>query len=101
MTILMNATILSKPRRQPAVSCSKLTKNIRIGDADILVYGKKNYEIDYELYGVIRNFSGKGYAELYWNPVGDQWETTIDSVKITLNLPKSLHLTRDDVLVLA
>jgi len=74
---------------------------LKIGDPDELITWPKKYDIAYSTYGLIRNFSGMGYAELYWNPVGDQWETTIDSVKITLNLPKSLHLTRDDVLVLA
>ena len=73
------------------------TKNIRIGDADILVYGKKNYEIDYDLYGVIRNFSGMGYSELYRNLLGSEREDSFPHFSATLHFPKALTgLTKED-----
>lgn len=77
-------------------------KNIRIWDADVYVDWDKSYEIDYEIYWLIRNFSGMWYAELYRNVIWYWRSNSIDNVQIELNLPKSYSwFTKDDFLISA
>ncbi len=58
--------------------------NIKIGDADILVTGKKTYFINYTINRAINYFND--HDELYWNVTGDQWPVPIlkSSAKIIL-----------------
>lgn len=76
--------------------------NIRIWDADRLVYWDKKYEIDYSIYWLIRNFSGMWYSELYWNVVWYDRSNSIQNTQIELTLPKAYSwLTKDDFLITA
>lgn len=77
-------------------------KNIRIWDADILVDWDKTYEIDYDIYWLIRNFSGMWYSELYWNVIWYWRSNSINNVQIELTLPKAYTwFTKDDFLITA
>ena len=60
---------------------------IKIWDADRTVIWKQNYPISYKTYGLIRNFSGMWYAELYWNLVWYDFDTNINKVRAELILP--------------
>lgn len=62
--------------------------SIKIGDADIELTGNQKYDISYSVYGLVRNFSGLGYAELYWNIVGNRFDTKIHKFYGELQLPK-------------
>ena len=66
-------------------------KSIKIGSADELVDGDQRYVIHYRLLNAINFFND--HAELYFNVIGDKWETTIDSVTFTVELYKSLTAT--------
>ena len=73
---------------------------IKIWDADRTVIWKQNYPISYSTYGLIKNFSWMGYAELYWNLVGYNFDTNINKVKAELILPKIYTwFTADDFLI--
>ncbi len=50
---------------------------IKIGDPDKLVSGKKRYIINYNVRGVIKSYGD--YDELYWNVTGNGWEAPITS----------------------
>jgi len=76
--------------------------NIRIWDADVYVDWDKSYEIDYDIYWLVRNFSGMWYSELYWNVIWYNRNNDINNVQIELTLPKSYTwLTKDDFLITA
>ena len=73
---------------------------IKIWDADRTVIWRQNYPISYSTYGLIRNFSWIWYAELYWNLVGNQFDTNINNVRAELILPKTYTwFTKDDFLI--
>ena len=77
-------------------------KNIRIWDADVYVDWDKSYEIGYDIYWLIRNFSGMWYAELYRNVIWYWRSNSIDNVQIELTLPKAYSwFTKDDFLISA
>ena len=76
------------------------TIEIKIGDADRTVIWEQNYPISYTTYGLIRNFSWKGYAELYWNLVWYDFDTNINNVRVEIFLPKTYTwFTSDDFLI--
>jgi uncharacterized membrane protein YgcG len=56
---------------------------IKIGDADVLVKGQKNYIISYTVKKAINYFSD--HDELYWNAIGTEWEVPIKNISITVN----------------
>ena len=58
---------------------------IKIGDADKLVTGKKNYVINYEVGGALNFFDE--HDELYWNVTGNDWPVPILYAKADINLP--------------
>ena len=68
---------------------SDTERKIKIWDADKTVIWEQTYPISYTTYGLIRNFSGMWYAELYWNLVWNQFDTNIDNVKAVIYLPKT------------
>ena len=63
--------------------------SIKIWSANKTVIWSQNYPISYSTYGLIRNFSGMWYAELYWNIVWNQFDTNINKVRAELILPKT------------
>ncbi len=73
---------------------------IKIWDPDRTVNGIQNYPISYTTYGLIRNYAWEGYAELYWNLVWFDFDTSIDNVKAEIYLPKPYpELNPDDFLI--
>ena len=74
--------------------------SVQIGDADVLLYGPKKYDITYQTYGLIRNFSGMGYTELYRNVIPPERDTSIQKSSFTFTLPKSYpNLSKEDFLI--
>ena len=77
-------------------------KEIKIWDADRELIWNQRYSIHYSVYGLIRNFAGKGREELAWNVIPNGFDTHIDHVRIELNLPKSYTwFTSEDFLIAA
>ena len=73
---------------------------IKIWDADRTVNWIQTYPISYSTYGLIRNFSWEGYAELYWNLVWFDFDTNINNVKAEIYLPKTYTwFSPDDFLI--
>ncbi len=73
---------------------------IKIWDANRTVIWEQEYPISYDAYGLIRNFSWMGYAELYWNLVGYNFDTNINNVRVEIILPKIYTgFTSEDFLI--
>ena len=62
---------------------------IRIWNANKTIIWEQYYPISYKVYWLIRNFSGMGYAELYWNLVWYDFDTNINKIRAELILPKA------------
>lgn len=60
--------------------------NLQIGDPDRTITGPKTYSIHYD-YNLGKDTS-KDYDELYFNLIGNEWDTNINKVNFTINLPK-------------
>lgn len=58
-------------------------KSIKIGSADKTVDGDQQYVIHYRVLNAINFF--EDHSELYFNIIGDKWETTIDSVNFIVS----------------
>lgn len=66
---------------------NKYNLQIKIGDSRIGdLKGQYTYELRYQVEGILLGFSN--YDELYWNVVGDQWDTTISQATATVTLPQ-------------
>lgn len=61
-------------------------KVIKIGDEDETITGYKTYKISY-VYNIGKDPIKDG-DELYYNLIGTEWDTTIDNVTFTINMPK-------------
>lgn len=61
---------------------------IRIGDPDRKVEGRQVYVVRYRVRGAVTQMPD--HDELYWNAVGDEWQTEIRSAKVRLRLPDSI-----------
>ena len=61
---------------------------IRIGDPDVTVTGRRTYVIRY----TVRNALGRfpDHDEIYWNATGNEWGTSIARATATLHLPESV-----------
>jgi hypothetical protein len=67
----------------------KFVRIIKIGDPDSTMTGPMNYTISY-LYNLGRD-PGKDYDELYFDLIGDQWDTTIDNITFQIEMPKEFE----------
>lgn len=67
-------------------------KVIKIGDANYTLTGQKKYEISY-LYNLGRD-TGKEYDELYFNLIGDEWDTSISNITFTITMPKEFDSSK-------
>ena len=77
-------------------------KEIKIWDADRELIWNQRYSIHYSVYGLIRNFAGKGREELSWNVIPNGFDADVHQVRVELNLPKSYTwFTSEDFLVAA
>lgn len=59
---------------------------IRIGSEDTLVTGEHSYDISYSY--ILGKDQNSGFDELYYNIIGDGWDTYIDNVTFTITMPK-------------
>lgn len=66
-------------------------KSIKIGSANKYVDGDQQYLISYRILNAINFF--KDHSEFYFNVIGDQWSTTIDTVHFEIELYQSLPET--------
>ncbi|MEP7319479.1 MAG: DUF2207 domain-containing protein, partial [Panacibacter sp.] len=63
-------------------------KSIKIGSADKVINGDQQYTIHYTVLNAINFFDD--HSELYFNLIGDRWETTIDNVHFNIKLYNAL-----------
>jgi len=68
---------------------------LKIGDPDKLIEGNHVYNIKYEVRNGLRFFDD--HTELYWNPIGTQWPTTISKGQVHVHLFKDLVSAEDDL----
>ena len=62
---------------------------IQIGDPNNTIIGDKDYVISYT-YNLGKD-PIKDYDELYYNIIGTDWETVIDNITFTINMPKKFN----------
>jgi uncharacterized membrane protein YgcG len=58
---------------------------VRIGDANLLVSGEREYVIRYRVGRALLYFDD--HDELYWNATGNDWPVTIDAATAAVTLP--------------
>jgi uncharacterized membrane protein len=58
---------------------------IRIGDPDTYITGAHTYEIVYRIEGGLNGFPD--HDELYWNAIGGDWASPIDSPRVIVRAP--------------
>lgn len=66
-------------------SISNNILTIKIGDADTLISGVKEYDILYQVYGAIGYFDK--FDEIYWNVTGNDWQVQIENASAQVILP--------------
>ena len=69
------------------ISNEKGYKVIKIGNANSTLTGKQNYTISYQYQ--IGKDPLKNADELYFNLIGEEWDTSIDKVSFTITMPKA------------
>lgn len=62
-------------------------KTLRIGDPNTTIRGEHLYKIKYN-YNIGKD-PLKNADELYFNLVGNEWDTTIENLSFTINMPKT------------
>lgn len=62
---------------------------LRIGDEDELVSGDKEYTISYDY--IMGNDVLEGNDELYFNVIGTGWQTSIENVTFTIEMPDAFE----------
>ncbi|MEO6455608.1 MAG: DUF2207 domain-containing protein, partial [Ginsengibacter sp.] len=67
-------------------------KSVKIGSADKTVDGDQQYVIHYRMLNAINFF--KDHAELYFNIIGNGWQTTINSVNFTVSFYEAVPDTK-------
>lgn len=87
-TIIENIKV---PGYKFSVNKSGDYENIKIGSADKFVDGNQQYVIKYRVLNAINFF--KDHSEFYYNIIGNQWATTIDSADFSIQLPAALSDT--------
>lgn len=65
---------------------------LKIGDPDRYIEGKHDYVISYNY--KIGMDTLEGADELYYNIIGNGWETTIDDLSFTINMPKEFDKSK-------
>jgi len=62
---------------------------LKIGDADKLITGKKTYVIKYNISGALRYFTD--HDEFYWNLLGFDWNVPILKFSSSITLPTNIQ----------
>lgn len=75
-----------------SISKESQYKLIKINKEDYKYRGFKNYEISY-LYDLGKDKS-KEHDELYFNIIGNEWDTTINNVTFTIIMPKEFDSSK-------
>ena len=65
---------------------------IKIGSADETLIGKKEYTIKYH-YNIGKDPSDE-FDELYYNIIGNEWDTVIDNVTFKITMPKEFDASK-------
>jgi uncharacterized membrane protein len=79
------------PDHKFSISKSGDYVNIKIGSSDKYVNGNQQYVIKYTVLNAINFF--ENHSEFYFNLIGNQWATSIDSVDFQVILPDALATT--------
>lgn len=87
-TIIENIKV---PHWKFSVKKSGDYENIQIGSSDKSVEGDQQYVIKYRVLNAINFF--QNHSEFYYNLIGNQWATTIDSADFKVELPRALKDT--------
>lgn len=74
------------------ISKTNDTLKIKIGSKDTTVIGSKKYIIKYN-YNLGKDPS-KDYDELYYNIIGNEWNTSISNITFTITLPKEFDSSK-------
>jgi hypothetical protein len=61
---------------------------IRIGDPNKTITGRHLYTISYDVKGALNGFPD--HIELYWNAIGDQWNTDISLASARVHAPDAI-----------
>lgn len=69
------------------ISTENGKKTIKIGDANKTLTGMKNYRINYTYN--IGNDKSNDYDEFYFNLIGNEWDTSIEGVSFSIEMPKA------------
>lgn len=72
---------------------------LKIGNPDKEISGEQIYSISYEVERGIKYFDE--HDELYWNPIGTAWPTSIDNAGASINLPEEAQLGEEDLVCFA
>ncbi len=67
---------------------------VRIGEVDKYLSGKKHYTINYTANSPF--LKNESYEEFYWNVVGDKWDTSIGFVRFTIRVPSDTPIRYND-----
>ncbi|MBN2260596.1 MAG: DUF2207 domain-containing protein [Clostridiales bacterium] len=92
---ISNISVVDPSTNEPykfEVSNQGANLDIKIGDANTYVSGKKAYQINYTYDG--SDDLIKAYDEFYFNILGTEWNTTIDEVNFEISMPKSFDVSR-------
>ncbi len=68
---------------------------LKIGDPNAEVIGDVKYKIQYEIQRGMRFFDD--HNELYWNPIGTDWPTTIKNASSKVTFEESLIIPKESV----
>lgn len=65
---------------------------IQIGDGDVTLTGDHEYKISYSY--VMGQDIGEGFDELYYNLIGNSWDTYSENVTFSITMPKEFDETK-------
>ncbi len=74
-----------------STSRSSDTIEIKIGDPNALVTGRKKYILNYTVRGALNDFPD--HSELYWNAIGTDWKIPIMNATVLIQIPQSVTST--------
>lgn len=66
--------------------------SIQIGDEDTVITGDHSYTISYSY--ILGEDKNVGFDELYYNIIGDQWDTYIQNVTFSITMPKEFDSSK-------
>lgn len=68
---------------------------IKIGDPNLEISGRQVYVIKYKITRGVRFFDD--HAEIFWNPVGTEWPTTIGHALVDVHILNDVVFTKEDL----